>query len=478
MANNNTLSLQNLPYLVLHNICKFLTPLDDTREPIRQFSLVSIKCAVAASPYRLERVSLRLEGEWELRGDLDRLRQVYGKDRLCLIRLIRVVDMEVHYETIRHQEANCPLIFKEDWCELPAVVQDSVPFDPYPRDKEDNTDSAWLPLAELIQELPGLSDFIYSHHNQIPPCLLNALHQHHAQHSAFRLHVHTFSLRSLYLRPNELSKPINLHEYNLATSPCLYSIVACYDSYTGEFVGFNEEAISYMRNGAAPKLKHVVEFGDFRNWLDVRAEEDKWGTKPSWNGFGRGPTKFQPTFNPKRALTVVHGHEPSLQSWKGNLDFSKLRTLLVSRVDIEAVQALVKIFKTCKQSQLVSVVLSMKESESDQAEEMLDQETAKLFSFLPSTVIDITLRWFSGLRTLESIVRHQPNLDSLEIQPNPANPGTPAFRLTPWMVDIIIKSCPRLSYLEVNAEEARLAEEVAVMEEVLKQSRYLHIVRF
>lgn len=52
---------------------------------------------------------------------------------------------------------------------------------------------AWLPLAEYLPRLPGLTDLMYTCPNQMSLCLLDALHRHHPN---CRLHVSTFNLRA------------------------------------------------------------------------------------------------------------------------------------------------------------------------------------------------------------------------------------------------------------------------------------------
>ncbi|KAI1143384.1 hypothetical protein F5Y05DRAFT_368432 [Hypoxylon sp. FL0543] len=75
----------------------------------------------------------------------------------------------------------------------------------------------WRPLVDLIKQLPHLADLMYHRPDLLPPCLLEALHEHQPR---CRLHIDDFQLHSL-----DSERPdLNSHELMVATSPCLYSI--------------------------------------------------------------------------------------------------------------------------------------------------------------------------------------------------------------------------------------------------------------
>jgi hypothetical protein len=118
---------------------------------------------------------------------------------------------------------------------------------------------AWLPFAQFLGQLPGLTDLVYACINQIPACVLDALHQHLPR---SRLHVRTFSLRSLYQERDQLDD-IDPDEYLLATSSCLYSIRAkCKPYDTWRRFSFNLEAVERMVvSGCAPRLRRVRSAG-------------------------------------------------------------------------------------------------------------------------------------------------------------------------------------------------------------------------
>jgi hypothetical protein len=68
---------------------------------------------------------------------------------------------------------------------------------------------------------PGLTDVIYRCPSQFPPCLLQTLH---ASKKPARLHLQIFNLCSAYDDP----PTIDPHEWDIITSPCLYSVWLLY----------------------------------------------------------------------------------------------------------------------------------------------------------------------------------------------------------------------------------------------------------
>ena len=122
-----------------------------------------------------------------------------------------------------------------------GVVEKSHGASPLPTHEErEEQNKAWLPLAQFLDQLPDLKDLIYAYSNQIPMSILSSLHQHHPIN---RLHVHTFSLRSLF-QPRDRPHDIDPDEFVLATSPCLSSIVVSYCGYdTFRQLDYNQEAV-------------------------------------------------------------------------------------------------------------------------------------------------------------------------------------------------------------------------------------------
>lgn len=105
--------------------------------------------------------------------------------------------------------------------EIPLRPKQNVGYDGAPDDAPASaaydSDHHWRPLADLISQLPGLADVVYRCPSQFPPCLLKAMH---ASEKPARLHLQMFKLRSAY----DDSPTIDPYEWEIITSPCLYSI--------------------------------------------------------------------------------------------------------------------------------------------------------------------------------------------------------------------------------------------------------------
>ncbi|CRJ82119.1 hypothetical protein BN1708_008999 [Verticillium longisporum] len=130
-------------------------------------------------------------------------------------------------------------------------------------------DHKWLPLAQLVEQMPALNDILYGCDNQIPPCLLDLIHR---KLSGCKLRMSTFRLRSLY------APFLDDHEYRLVTSPNLYSIQCVQKVRLGSHHGTESqvstdaclheiEAAVAAVSGLAPGVKQarLLCDGDFRD---------------------------------------------------------------------------------------------------------------------------------------------------------------------------------------------------------------------
>lgn len=204
---------------------------------------------------------------------------------------------------------------------------------------------AWLPFARFLARLPGLEDLIYAAFDQVPTCILSSLKQHHPSN---RLHVHTFSLRSLFQLKDRLHD-IDSDEYVLITSPCRYSIVALYSDYdTLGRVNYNEKAVLKMAAGVAPNLKSV------RMWYrrpgaSLALKNAVRTPKSPWQGFFVSQELTEPTRskgNLQKLSLDGGGSTNSAQviAWSDHTDFSQLRSLEIkNEIRFEALQTLTRI---------------------------------------------------------------------------------------------------------------------------------------
>ena len=133
-----------------------------------------------------------------------------------------------------------------DFWALPMKAVDFWPFGRVPTEEENaRRKEAWSPLVDSIPNFTYLRDAVYGCGAQIPASLLLAQKSHP---QLVRVHVHTFSLRSLYPARSQLHD-IDADEYLLATSPCPTSVRAVDSSseYNSDgYPSFNREALLRM----------------------------------------------------------------------------------------------------------------------------------------------------------------------------------------------------------------------------------------
>lgn len=335
--------MERLPLEMLDTICALLVPRNGSREDIACFSLVSRRCSSAAARYRLERLQLELLGTQQLRQLVGELDHTFDRDgRVAYLRQMKLTgcisavgEHEGHANTpratsndrcIRDREQNMHDNYY-DMCTLPlsdgsALDQDSFGAVPTPEEKR-LIDDAWDPLVRFICGLPGLTDLVYACTDQVPRCLLLALHTHHPK---TRLHVHNFSLRSLYQQRAQRNT-IDPDEYTLLTSPCLYTIVATWFEFDKHGrAGCNDAAIYRMIMGLAPALKQANVFHGF---LDAPGQTNH-GERPGLGEFfGCHGCHGSTTLSKGRlqALVTNTTSPDEIEDWVNCTDFSELRML-------------------------------------------------------------------------------------------------------------------------------------------------------
>lgn len=227
-------------------------------------------------------------------------------------------------------------------------------------DLKRKTDAAWMPLARFLARLPAVRDYIFDCKNQVPVCVLSALHQNHPK---CRLHVSRFWLRSLIQSESD-QHDIEPDEMALIKSPCLHSTdVECYDHFDRFRASYNEEAVLEMISGLSPGLKVVRMF--------MRRRIDALGRKLQWRGFlvvdGKtGQKQEKSQTGPTGQVQVLAIAGDSLYPGQGTAhsqrtDFSQLRTLqldLQSRIELEETQTLTRIAQVTGFNSLRAVSLS------------------------------------------------------------------------------------------------------------------------
>ena len=267
--------LQDLPLHVLDELCGRLTRDKAGRRGLLALSLTSTRLAGLTTRFRLQTVHLVVKGPQKLRSDIATLTDVLAaRDNVPYVRRLEIRGSMSraasgerqsggdHGEQASLQGANGPVhdYWPPDDGDFWGPAREPVDFDPTGPGSAGQgrvrDQAAWSCLASFIGELIQLADVVYACEDQVPVCILEVLHTHPLRP---RLHVHSFSLRSLY-QPASSLRDIDLDEYILASSPCLSSIRAR-DTASGfdsrGRISFNEEAILRMVAGRLCALRAV-----------------------------------------------------------------------------------------------------------------------------------------------------------------------------------------------------------------------------
>lgn len=183
-------------------------------------------------------------------------------------------------------------------------------------EKSSKEDMAWVPVVNLIKDLPGLKMLVYDCDNQFPPSLLDAIHEH----PLCKLKHLTFWLLSLL---QDVPDP---YEMTLATSPSLCSIkVRCAwrDSYGDD--DFNQEAVMELAAGLAPNLKEVIVV-NFSPYVRAALQRRPRGT---WRGLpGFVPNSGIGSLTSLSLLGCVNFWTPEVvRAWSQHTDFNRLQNL-------------------------------------------------------------------------------------------------------------------------------------------------------
>jgi hypothetical protein len=292
-------------------------------------------------------------------------------------------------------------------------------------------DKTWRLLADFIRELPALADLVYNCSSQFLPCLLGVLDQ---ELSECRLHMKTFYFRSLH------QQDTNPHEFSLASSPCLYSILSRYSRfYGGDKKDFNREAILRTVSGLAPNLKEVRLFltPDYRRPVEP-------APGPSWQGFSHDKGLNQLGSLDRFELLQYDLSKNSLESFSKHIDFSALKALKLQGSTIME-EALGWMATSCSFHSLTTLVLVLERSIEAPSGDVVrlffrsfpPLKALRMDAIVSQITIDTTLEhhgkslrnlWLScvrnlgdtdqlvlGIREIDKIRQHCPLIENLNI---------------------------------------------------------------
>jgi hypothetical protein len=490
--------LETLPTVILDIICEHLANCDSRRESLLAFSLVSKHCCVVADRQRFERIQVQVRGISELREDIERLTTLLeAKERFRHVRKVKVVgfmppdtsDAEEH-RVIAKQQVVEDFVREDRKDRAQEVCYHDTFLDPpkYPPSVDDveshlatpeakqKHNEAWQPFAKFIARLSRLEDLVYSCVDQVPSCLLAALHQHHPQ---SRLHVHTFCLRSLLQKYDEI-RDIDPDEYALITSPCLYSVVLYTSSgyITTGHINYNREALFAMVSGVSPGLMYVqtrfVSCGNSPYLLRAVREG-----RPEWRGFFKNNDGMEHSQGQLEGISIMGQSDmvglcPS--DWARVTDFHKLRSLelLIMAFTMETLDALLACMDSGEQFRQLQR-LSLEIDTYEMSHGAPESKLRELLERLPP-LKELEIRGPYGPTNLFAIVRyHGSSLHKLELMPTDSERRdrcAPRVDLRDQVYQLQ-RYCPNLRQLTLMLPRSKGDEREVALYQALGQFKFL-----
>lgn len=269
-------------------------------------------------------------------------------------------------------------------------------------DNRDQQDDLWRPFVRLLNGLHGLADFIFASGEQLPRSILAALHHRHAR---VRLHMPYFDLKSLrYVK--ESPKQISDDDWALATSPCLYSVVARHAGYCEGNVDYNYEAVLEMMAHTAPNLKHV--------WLSEKGHGSSLeyqraalsSPRPVWPGFPVSETNDQNGIPCTLVLDGLSHQIKNMFSGRSRIDFVFLTNLdILCQLPASILQDLLRIAKLGTFKALRSLGLPLSTPSSDNSQDAEDDAIGALLAAI-DPLDSLTLYYHFREKPLEAILTY------------------------------------------------------------------------
>jgi hypothetical protein len=399
--------MEALPQLVLDLICEYLGHSEPRRASLLAFAAASRVCRAASWRERFSRVAIDVDDARWHQG-LERLECVLDEAESCVC--VRTLKLGTHTDSpLEHEDHEVDGAYIPGWKLVPEFK--SGPLREWRPRTEPPPEEYWQPLARFVSSL-HLKELVWSSKEQLPRCILAVLHE---QLPACRSYVRDFDLRSLH---QEITlQDIEETEYMLATSPCLYQIVAPYSKRdaTGR-ANYNEEAVLKLSAGLAPNLKHVCVWDNsLMPSAEILRRTDE---RPEWRGFHLQSdsewreipeTKGQLQSLAIDALRAVSGVQ--LASWICHTDFSVLQSLHLARqIELDVLRQLADLAERDGLSSLRCLNLPAIASEYEERVDAESMMTRLCTSLRPLVELSIV---GPGLTSFEAILEHHG--DSLQV---------------------------------------------------------------
>jgi len=440
---------KNLVHDVQRRICKYL---DD--ESLIAFALTSKQCRSMASSQLFRKIHLTVRTRKELREDVDHW--MHTLESAFSVNYVR----ELVIEGCMPRRQEDPGINRSGSSKSSATSavngnnnskgrslnnrRTEIVADNYEPWVALENEDAWMPVVELIQQLPALADLVYNCTNQFPACVLKALHQDRPH---CRLHMETFKFRSL----NDAEA--DLLEFALAKSPSLYSISATYDSFDIEAQeDFNEEAILRTIAGLAPNLK---EASLFRRPLAASPELELAveRLRKAWQGFSLETETDKNAAHPgslNRLELFAYGFtREELQTWSKYIDYSTLRILQLRRAAVGEDALSWMAANSCFPS-LTALEIQMESFRAPPTDTYFNTFNSFFRSLPPLTTLEVTGNLAST--SIEAILEHHgPSLHHFSLS-SPSNLDLHSFNLP--LLQTLLHHSPHLSTLALPIQRS------------------------
>lgn len=487
-------TLESLPSGILGEICGLLATDKIGRRGLFALSLTSAELSHETLRFRLRSIRLKVQDAAKLRRDLEDWREIFQvSGNAEYVRQLRIDGYMPQRGLDRPRswsEQLYPSIYDTDnglweddgsfWGHRDFLKPTFFRFAEAVLTEEEKVkhEKEWSPLVSFIAKFPHLKEVVYTCENQILPSFLAALHSHPQKP---RLHVHSFSLRSLF-HDRSARQDIDADEYLLASSPCLTSIRAR-DSWTSDdgvsLWGFNHEAILRMAAGVSPNLKSVS-----IHWSPPGMRPDDLSPPNlAWPGFFPSNSVDSDSQASKGCLETLafsgSGIISSLtiMNWHHHIDFTVLRSLhLRSRaIRFAALEALAEICKAGAFKSLECLVMLLNQTMGERPEQFYHVVAEVLASMPPLTQLKLSGA-FSAEAFNAAIHTHGRSLRRLSLNPGRGYGYGDIFVLTSSRVEALSQGCPNVEDLELLTPRTHSDEEEARIYRAIGEMRHLDSV--
>lgn len=200
------MTIEKLPTEIFHMVIDFV--IENDQDDLQALARASSICYTMALPYLFRTVKVTLESIDDLKAQIQAKKwAIHRHDIYDSVRTIIVDDKKTKTETASP--------FTPTLSPLPALTTRYISPAMAAR-VTDQTALDWQTLVHLLRRLPALTDFIFACCRPFPLSVLLALHRYHPN---CRLHIK-------YLQWGSGAHRRNSVEFELAHSPCLFSVTA------------------------------------------------------------------------------------------------------------------------------------------------------------------------------------------------------------------------------------------------------------